>query len=152
MKILSAFRENFLTEVRYEREVGDGFPHTYKEMAGAAMKALIEFLVEGGGADYRGLNDTELREIGEFTRENILRWRPIADSFSGETEGIKDFHAVCGDIEIPWSTEEAKQIYETIMEAHRVRKEAALTKIREMNRATSREELERLLEKLEKKR
>lgn len=99
------------------------------------MKALIEFFVEGGGADYRGLNDTELREIGEFTRENILKWRPIVDSFSGEMEGIKDFHAVCGDVEIPWATEEAKQEYERIMEAHRVRKEAALAKIKEMNKS-----------------
>jgi len=74
------------------------------------MRAYIEFVVEGG-ADYRGLNNTELREIGEFTRENILKWRPTLtiDSISGESVVVKDFHAVCGDKEIPWAKEESKQ-------------------------------------------
>ena len=99
------------------------------------MRAYIEFVVEGG-ADYRGLNDIELREIGEFTRENVLEWRPtlVVDSISGESVVVKDLHAVCGDVEIPWATEESKQVYEGIMEGYRARKDAAFAKIREMNR------------------
>ena len=102
----------------------------------AVIEAYIEFVVEGG-ADYRGLNDSELREIGEFTRENILKWCPtlVVDSISGESVVIKDLHAVCGGIDIPWATEEAKHVYKRIMEAERVRKEAALAQIREMNRS-----------------
>ena len=52
------------------------------------------------------LQDWELRSIGEFTRENVTAWlesRNGAD-WVGVTPA-KDFHAVCGEIEIPWATE-----------------------------------------------
>ena len=47
------------------------------------------------------LSDSELREIGRFTRENVLRWMEShkgVDWFDILTWGpIHDFHAVCGD-------------------------------------------------------
>lgn len=57
------------------------------------------------------LNKRDLRAIGKFTRENIMLW--INTTFSPDPlfpEGyfhigdpMKDFRAVCGDMEIPWA-------------------------------------------------
>lgn len=68
------------------------------------MRAYIDYL--GFIAIGRhGLDDDELREIGTFTRRNILRWM---ESHKGpDWVGIlpvQDFCAVCGDISIPWAT------------------------------------------------
>jgi hypothetical protein len=60
----------------------------------------------------------ELREIGEFTRENVLRWLEShkGPDWVGSHTG---FHAVCGRIDIPglhpWATEKAKNVYERVM-------------------------------------
>jgi len=71
------------------------------------------------------LTDNDLREIGEFTRENIVKWldsshsravfkvgwmeSPHAHSlFQVNIYGYEDFHAVCGDIDIPWAKEESR--------------------------------------------
>jgi hypothetical protein len=48
--------------------------------------------------------------IGKFTRENVAMWlenrtRMDPGYYSG------DFHAVCGDIDIPWATKEAFERY-----------------------------------------
>lgn len=45
--------------------------------------------------------------IGKFTRENVAVWlenrtRLDPGYYSG------DFHAVCGDVDIPWATEAAR--------------------------------------------
>src|SRR5690242_4519151 len=71
------------------------------------------------------LTDSDLREIGNFTRENIVSW--LNRGFSGfkweagclknrffefHVYGIQDFHAVCGDIDIPWASEESKKSWE----------------------------------------
>ena len=71
------------------------------------MRAYIEIAGTTGSLRYE-FHDYELRSIGEFTRENILRWLEnsyIANSVVGLLP-VRDFHAVCGDIEIPWATKE----------------------------------------------
>ncbi len=70
------------------------------------MSAYIE-LVGGPGLMRRyELTDSDLREIGKFTRGNVLMWM---ESHRGvdwaDVLPIEDFHAVCGDIDIPWATE-----------------------------------------------
>jgi hypothetical protein len=94
------------------------------------MNAYIDF-VGGIGMRRHYLTDIELREIGRFTRENILKWfhsdrhtTPKTNDWAGwlplfDWVGmlpVQDFHAVCGDIDIPWATEEAKQMWERTQE------------------------------------
>ncbi len=53
----------------------------------------------------------ELREIGEFTRENVSKWMKSSPShslFEVGVYGFEDFHAVCGDMDIPWATPECR--------------------------------------------
>jgi hypothetical protein len=61
------------------------------------------------------LDEAELRSIGEFTRENILAWMGRCPHRDWENWigvlPIEDFHAVCGDVDIPWATEEAKALW-----------------------------------------
>ena len=61
------------------------------------------------------LTDSELRAIGRFTRGNITMW---FDSHTDPTWvgilPIQDFHAVCGDINIPWATKEGFDTYERV--------------------------------------
>jgi hypothetical protein len=52
--------------------------------------------------------------IGEFTRGNVADW--LANYFFKHhpLDPIRwpvDFHAVCGDIDIPWTTKEAAECY-----------------------------------------
>jgi hypothetical protein len=71
------------------------------------------------------LTDDDLSEIGEFTKEKVSKWikssysccvfeagwmeSPHAHSlFQVAIYGCDDFHAVCGDIDIPWAKEESK--------------------------------------------
>jgi hypothetical protein len=68
------------------------------------MSAYVEIL----GAvvmPRRTLEDKDLLRIGEFTKENVLKWM---NSHTGPgwvgVFPIEDFHAVCGDIDIPWTT------------------------------------------------
>ena len=79
------------------------------------MKTYIDFVSENNGVGifHYVPDDNELREIGQFTRENILRWmNNRTDAPRADLGVIQDFHAVCGDIDIPWATEEAKQFWE----------------------------------------
>src|SRR5579862_1728226 len=73
------------------------------------MRAYIE--IAGAGVwDCRELQESDLREIGEFTRENIVKWLENFGGLGWELlYPIRDFHAVCDDIDIPWATEEARQ-------------------------------------------
>jgi hypothetical protein len=76
------------------------------------MKAYIDFVGAILGAGTFGLSDDELRAIGDFTRENVLGWMECHGS--PDWVGIlpiKDFHAVCGDIDIPWATAEYQKIW-----------------------------------------
>jgi hypothetical protein len=47
--------------------------------------------------------------VGEFTRPNVAAW---LENLKGPDPScglpVKDFHAICGDVDIPWATEEAK--------------------------------------------
>lgn len=60
------------------------------------------------------ISDDALRLIGDFTRENVLKW--YTNLLETKTYGfdglgmlpIEDFHAVCGNIDIPWAKEEYK--------------------------------------------
>lgn len=57
----------------------------------------------------------DLAYMGKFTRQNIARWMNSAGFHSPEWFSIlpiEDFHAVYGDIEIPWATEAAKALWE----------------------------------------
>ncbi len=70
----------------------------------------------------------DLREIGEFTRDNVLAWMNAGAGgwrTSWEAVGIiEDFHAVCGDIDIPWADPEMAAVYvqaEKAWEEHRRR-------------------------------
>jgi hypothetical protein len=53
------------------------------------------------------LNQFDLRVIGDFTRWRVAQWLYNRSQESG----ISDFHAVCGDIDIPWDTEAARSIW-----------------------------------------
>lgn len=67
-------------------------------------QAYIEIL--GAVAQTRcNLNQTDLRSIGEFTRENISNWmkRQRSTNWLGLLP-VEDFHAVCGDVDIPWQS------------------------------------------------
>ena len=76
------------------------------------MKPLIEFVNDYSLGRYYP-NNNDLREIGDFTRENILNWM---NSHTGvdwvDIVPVVDFHAVCGDVDIPWATEEAKKLWD----------------------------------------
>src|SRR5690348_11532676 len=60
------------------------------------------------------LSDYDLENIGEFTRENVEQW---LCTHAGDFQAVKDFRAECGELEIPWSTEENEMEYfDTIAE------------------------------------
>ena len=54
------------------------------------------------------LSDYDLENIGEFTRENVDDW---LGTHAGDFSSIQDFHAVCGDVEIPWQSEENEMTF-----------------------------------------
>jgi hypothetical protein len=65
--------------------------------------------VVGGIGMYRhNLNQADLRSIGEFTRWRVAQW--LYDH-QGPEDSMEDFHAVCGDIDIPWDTEAARSVW-----------------------------------------
>ncbi|HXP43102.1 MAG TPA: hypothetical protein VN833_22815 [Candidatus Acidoferrales bacterium] len=69
-------------------------------------------IVGGIGLFRHELSEADLSSIGEFTRENVLRW--MNNHRGPDWVGIlpiEDFHAVCGDIDIPWATEQARLDY-----------------------------------------
>jgi hypothetical protein len=57
------------------------------------------------------LTDSDLQEIGEFTRENVTRFSNSRNRPYGWAEytPVLDIHAVCGDIDIPWAVETIRQ-------------------------------------------
>jgi hypothetical protein len=76
------------------------------------MNAYIEILAEFRISRHE-LGKAELCFIGEFTRENIESWLKRGNYLEVGIYGYKDFHAVCGDIDIPWATEEARLCWTT---------------------------------------
>ena len=85
-------------------------PRFTRSVAGAYIDVM------GVAIDRHELTNRELQEIGEFTRENVLRWLKgwLRENFSRETYYFMDddFHAVCGDIDIPWAKEENRQAWD----------------------------------------
>jgi len=68
-----------------------------------------------GGAVWGSvLHDSDLIEIGEFTRGNIERWLASYGGPCIECCGVQDFHAVCGEIDIPWREEINAQEYKRL--------------------------------------
>ena len=68
-----------------------------------------------GGAVWGSvLHDSDLIEIGEFTRGNIERWLASYGGPCIECCGVQDFHAVCGKIDIPWREEINAQEYKRL--------------------------------------
>jgi len=45
------------------------------------------------------LSDRDLKNIGEFTRENVYNWLAVHE---GDFRSIEDFYAVVGEEEIDW--------------------------------------------------
>lgn len=70
------------------------------------IRAYIEIVGEVAVWDTK-LTLWDRFRIGKFTRENVAKW---LDTHTGMDPGFypKDFHAVCGDIDIPWATEEGR--------------------------------------------
>lgn len=54
------------------------------------------------------LSDYDLENIGEFTRENVEDW---LGTHSGDFSSVADFSAVCGNVEIPWESEENEMTF-----------------------------------------
>jgi len=79
------------------------------------MHAYIEIVSENVIWGRQELQPFHSRPIGEFTRENISSFLEGGNSFETGIYGWVDFHAVCGDIDIPWATEEARLIWEKVM-------------------------------------
>ena len=52
--------------------------------------------------------------IGDFTRKNVLRWAEHKDYFNMMYVDVQDFHAVFGDVNIPWATEEGRLEWERV--------------------------------------
>jgi hypothetical protein len=68
--------------------------------------------VVGGIGVYRwNLSQADLRLIGEFTRWRVAGW--LYDRL-GPEDSMEDFHAVCGNIDIPWDTEAARLIWNAL--------------------------------------
>lgn len=78
------------------------------------MTAYIE-IVGAVAMRRHNLSAGELREIGPFTRGNVLMWLDNQRSLDWVGyQPVRDIHAVCGDIDIPWATEDGKQIFSRI--------------------------------------
>lgn len=70
------------------------------------MAAYIEIEAQRTWMTY-DLSPSDIQAIGEFTRENISNWldgdKDNKKFFEIGVYGWVDFHAVCGDIDIPWA-------------------------------------------------
>ena len=59
------------------------------------------------------LTKSDMENIGEPTRENVEMW---LGTHTGDFSALKDFHAVIGEVDIPWAVEESEFIYSDCME------------------------------------
>lgn len=73
------------------------------------------------------LSESDLREIGAFTRGNVLRWMEShqgVDWIDILTWGpIHDFHAVCEDVDIPWQNVQSQEKWDEVQGKHELWKE-----------------------------
>jgi len=69
------------------------------------------------------LSDSDMRDIGEFTTENILRWLRTSkqpfdqcgfDPLKDSSLTLVEFHAVCGDKDLRWGTTEPWTPYDGV--------------------------------------
>lgn len=60
------------------------------------------------GATKLELRDYDLENIGEFDRDSVEQW---LGTHGGDFQSVKDFHAVCGDVDIPFASEESELEY-----------------------------------------
>lgn len=58
------------------------------------------------------LSDANLEDIGDFTRENIQKW---CDKRASDFQFVDDFSAVCGAIEVPWSSQDNEDRFNDMM-------------------------------------
>lgn len=58
------------------------------------------------------LTDYDLSNIGTFTRDSVEQWLA---AHAGDFQSITDFHAVCGEEDIPWKSEESEVAYNDAM-------------------------------------
>ena len=78
------------------------------------MTAYVECIGSYAMGPRRELTESDLREIGEFTRLNVGNWLDRhVNPITWEGDYWVDFHAVCGEVEIPWDTEAAKIAWES---------------------------------------
>ena len=83
------------------------------EGRGTAVEAYIDLLSHVLLLGRYALTDEDLRRIGRFTRGNVLRFILERDLASvGEGYGLRDFHAVCGDVEIPWEDPSSQSVFD----------------------------------------
>lgn len=84
-------------------------PYTMRRVRVAYVLILGKLWMPMATATMRiDLRDYDLENIGEFTRENVEQWLM---THSGDFSSVTDFYAVCGNVEIPWSSEENEMAY-----------------------------------------
>lgn len=90
-------------------------PYTMRRVRVAYVLILGKLWMPMCDASQRqDLSNYDLENIGEFTRENVEQWLM---THSGDFSSVTDFYAVCGDVEIPWSSEDNEMAYyDTISE------------------------------------
>jgi hypothetical protein len=59
------------------------------------------------------LSAYDIANIGEPTRDNVLDW---LGSHAGDFQSITDFHAVIGELELPWESEDNEYTYHDCMD------------------------------------
>ena len=76
------------------------------------MQPYIDVLSTHVNFGRHELSSFDLWAIGEFTRENIASWLDRGHGLSWVgIYGWEDFHAVCGDIDIPWATGDRENVF-----------------------------------------
>jgi hypothetical protein len=84
-------------------------PYTMRQTRVAYVLILGDIWMPSTTASlHKNLSDYDLINIGEFTRENVEQW---LTSNSGDFQSVTDFYAVCGETEIPWSSEDNECAY-----------------------------------------
>lgn len=58
------------------------------------------------------LTDADLTSMGEFNRETVGKW---LKSHSGDFQLITYFHAVCGEIDLPWEDQDIGLIFQEMV-------------------------------------
>jgi len=79
-------------------------------------KARIEWVnsYSYGGFYLTQTSVRELGELGDLTRESVLKWMDGHTCHFGEILPVEDIHVVCGDTDIPWATDKARKIWNEV--------------------------------------